>query len=203
MARRKFIKPCLSCGAPTSSRYCSRICIGAGIVANRNILDRFMKYVSPEPNSGCWLWLGVLTQLSSVDGRGSEGYGRCSCNGKTAAAHRVAYELLKGPIPEGLELDHLCRVRCCVNPDHLEPVTKDENFRRGLQGVLRSPITHCHNGHAFEGRNVMTFGKSRHCRECSLARGRVSDAKRRLKRKLALKSHQNLALQKPQTIFLT
>ncbi len=82
----------------------------------------------PEPNSGCWLWLGELN---------SAGYGRISQGnnkiGKRvrSLAHRVSYELAKGPVPEGFDLDHLCRVPCCINPDHLEPVTRSENNRRG------------------------------------------------------------------------
>jgi hypothetical protein len=93
--------------------------IGADWIALRSI---------PEPNSGCVLWLGELN---------SAGYGRISQGnnhvGKRVRylAHRVSYELAKGQVPEGMELDHLCRVRCCINPEHLEPVTRSENNRRG------------------------------------------------------------------------
>lgn len=73
---------------------------------------------------GCWLWEGAL--------RG--GYGRVKLDGRTQAAHRASYELHVGPIPSGLVLDHLCRNRSCVNPAHLEPVTTEENIRRGEQG---------------------------------------------------------------------
>ncbi len=81
--------------------------------------------IMPEPNSGCWFWLGAL----------SRGYGSL----KNARAHRVAYEMTIGPIPEGLVIDHLCRVTSCVNPDHLEAVTQAENVRRGLTCFRLSP----------------------------------------------------------------
>ncbi len=82
----------------------------------------------PEPNSGCLLWLGEVN---------SAGYGRISQGnshvGKRvrSLAHRVSYELAKGQVPPGMELDHLCRVPSCINPEHLEPVTRSENNRRG------------------------------------------------------------------------
>lgn len=68
----------------------------------------------------CWLWTGWRTN----------GYGRFTTNGKNWRAHRFAFEEMRGPIPEGLQLDHLCRVRHCVNPDHLEPVTRQQNMLR-------------------------------------------------------------------------
>lgn len=77
--------------------------------------------------SGCWLWLGAIN---------SDGYGRMrdprTSYGRMMQAHRFFYEQVRSPIPEGLQLDHLCRVRRCVNPEHLEPVTSRENVRRGL-----------------------------------------------------------------------
>jgi hypothetical protein len=75
----------------------------------------------PEPNSGCLLWLGYVTP---------KGYGSLKFNGHMRLAHRVAYEMTKGPIKKPLHIDHLCRVRCCVNPIHLEAVTIGENNRR-------------------------------------------------------------------------
>jgi hypothetical protein len=92
---------------------------------------RFFALMIPEPNSGCWLWLGSLRS----------GYGRFSLNGKTCEAHRVSYEHLVGPIPQGMMIDHLCRTRCCINPDHLEPVTNAENIRRGQAGKGPGALT--------------------------------------------------------------
>lgn len=96
------------------------------------VLRRAMAMVDVG-DGGCWLWRGT---------RGSSGYGQICIRGphRTRAirgAHRVLYEMLRGPVPEGLELDHLCRVRHCVNPDHLEPVTRTENVRRG---AARKPL---------------------------------------------------------------
>jgi hypothetical protein len=86
--------------------------------------ERFYDSIEPEPNSGCWLFaLG-----------GPRGYGYLSVGGRggrRVLAHRFSYELHVGPVPEGLVLDHLCRVRRCVNPRHLEPVTQRENVFRG------------------------------------------------------------------------
>jgi hypothetical protein len=91
-----------------------------------------------EPNSGCWLWLNALN---------GHGYGTRWHNNKQTGAHRVSYELHIGPVPEGLYLDHLCRVRCCVNPHHLEPVTQRENTLRGARGRMK---THCPHGHPLD-----------------------------------------------------
>ena len=94
------------------------------------LLARLEERLAPVTESGCWLWLGELNR---------NGYGRLSVGGRRAMAHRLAYELLVGPIAPGLVLDHLCRVRCCCNPAHLEPVTVRENTHRG-EAVLFSPI---------------------------------------------------------------
>lgn len=83
------------------------------------LIDRFMAKVYPCPMSGCWLWGGFLDR---------DGYGQYTAvQGTTARAHRVAYELLVGAIPAGLELDHLCRNRACVNPEHMRVATRREN----------------------------------------------------------------------------
>ena len=131
--------------------------------------DRMMSKISPCPNTGCWFWMD-----RSTNGRG---YGRVYYQGKSCQAHRAYYELLVGPIPDGLELDHKCRVTMCVNPDHLEPVTHRTNVRRGdamwVPGALRAAITHCLRGHAYEGRNVIWYRGRRRCRECSRIRDRM------------------------------
>lgn len=102
---------------------------------------------------GCWLWMGA-TQ--------TRGYGSAALNGRTHLAHRLVYELLVGPIPTGLTLDHLCYVKRCVNPNHLEPVTAVENKRRET-----SSRTHCLRGHELAGANLRVNGNGhRSCKTC-------------------------------------
>jgi hypothetical protein len=113
----------------------------------RPILDS--DYI-PVPESGCWIWLGSLN---------TNGYGDVSpckaTEGRSRLAHRLSYEQANGPIPDGLELDHLCRVRCCINPDHLEPVVKQVNILRGEGlGARSARKTHCVHGHPLSGSNL-------------------------------------------------
>lgn len=123
----------------------------------QQIIDR---HTMPIPESGCLIWLGAL---------GPGGYGSISFKSRKTSqvAHKFVYEFVKGPVPEGLELDHKCRVRSCVNPDHLEPVTRKENMRRGLKGILR---THCIHGHSYgEPGNLVSSRLKvgiRQCRAC-------------------------------------
>jgi hypothetical protein len=123
-----------------------------------SIIERFERKYIPEPNSGCWLWIGAI----------SSGYGHFNSGikGQSVLAHRFAYELHKGPVPEGLELDHLCRTRSCCNPDHLEPVTRQKN-------VWRSPIwdgnkTHCPQGHEYSADNIYWAGPNKTKRQCKI-----------------------------------
>jgi hypothetical protein len=108
---------------------------------------------------GCWLWTGATMRNGYAVIQRGRGLG-------TTAAHRVAYEALVGPIPAGLELDHLCRVRHCVNPAHLEPVSRSENNRRGARGVRRLV---CPEGHWLLGDNVGA-GDWRYCKTCRRAK---------------------------------
>jgi len=133
---------------------------------------RFMAKVMPEPNTGCWFWTGGLK---------ANGYGLFWL-GKVTAAHRASYEHFIGPIPDGLQIDHLCSVKCCVNPDHLEPVTAVENIRRaarsGLLGVGNRKKTHCPRGHKYTPENTYTYtrkggGPSRYCRACQRTKKRA------------------------------
>jgi hypothetical protein len=131
----------------------------------------------PIPFSGCWAWNGTVAY---------DGYGRLPSGrrGVTFPAHRVAYEYAKGPIPDGMQIDHLCRVKCCINPDHLEAVTPSINVLRGLvpttaskhmkslqdrlKAELRSdPAPHCKRGHPFDDENTYVDKNGFwHCREC-------------------------------------
>lgn len=117
--------------------------------------DRFISKWTPEPNTGCWLWFGWLN---------SAGYGMLHLDGKQKLSHREFYERAKGPIPHGLDIDHLCRVRNCVNPDHLEAVTRSVNLARGM--TLNKMKTHCLRGHLLAGDNVRISPGRRQCKVC-------------------------------------
>lgn len=108
----------------------------------------------------CWLWTGTVD---------TPGYGRVQINRRKIGAHRVAYEALVGPIPEGLDLDHLCRNRLCVNPAHLEPVTRRENLLRGnTVPAQRAARTHCPAGHEYTPENTYYSARNqRNCKECN------------------------------------
>lgn len=123
-------------------------------------------------SQGCWLWGGYLEE---------NGYGRLTVDGKPAWAHRVAYELFVGPVPEGMELDHLCRNRRCVNPRHLEPVSHQENMCRSPVGAaaFHRSKTHCPQGHPYSGDNLIIYRGMRYCRECQRRHKREYKARKR------------------------
>ena len=138
---------CRACAASIASQQAAR--------ANETTTDsKFERYV--DRRSGCWIWAGH---------RYSNGYGAISHERKQVLAHRWSYERFVGPIPAGLVIDHLCRNKSCVNPEHLEPVTSRENSRRAMR-------SHCVNGHEFTTDNTWMYRGKRYCRECRRRRVR-------------------------------
>jgi hypothetical protein len=116
----------------------------------------------------CWIWTAATNGVGyGVLGRGGRGAG-------LVYAHRFSYQIHRGAIPDGLELDHLCRNRGCVNPYHLEPVTRSENLRRSpVVGRYPRP-THCPQGHEMIGDNVrISPAGGRVCRACCRERRRI------------------------------
>lgn len=126
---------------------------------------RFWRKVSPAPSNACWIWWGA---------KNARGYGNVGRNKKTYLAHRVAYELTYGPVPPGLDLDHLCKTTGCVNPDHLEPVTFLANMRRRYADKPDERSTHCLKGHELNQVNTIWIPSSgqRRCRTCVNERSR-------------------------------
>ncbi len=143
--------------------------------------------VRVDPVSGCWLWTGAI----------DNGYAAMNVDGVMRNAHRVSYELFVGPVPDGLLLDHTCHKpetcrggkscihRRCINPDHLEPVTMLENFRRGCKppsglALFQRAKTHCPAGHEYSGANLVFRPNGyRACRECNRRRAELIRAARR------------------------
>jgi hypothetical protein len=140
-------------------------------VLGEKYLDRFVDRILVS--DGCWEWTG---------GKWNNGYGYLSVSTDTVknrlvCAHRVSYEFLVGPIDEGLHLDHLCRNPGCVNPQHLEPVTRKVNILRGTSPFAENARkTHCPHGHEYDEANTLIIrrkGKGtleRHCRACGRRR---------------------------------
>jgi HNH endonuclease len=128
----------------------------------RPLLERFEEKYIPEPNSGCWIWVGALDR---------DGYGRFYVDGTatSVSAHRISYALFKDILASDLQLDHLCRNRLCINPDHLEQVTARENWNRGFTLARRTQINNqCQRGHELTPDNVkISADKRRRCRQCT------------------------------------
>jgi len=140
----------------------------------RSVKDKLLERCTPEPNTGCWLWLGRLNR---------EGYGCVDIYSAEHSrfwpmlAHRVSYKTFSGAIPDGLGLDHLCRVRHCINPDHLEAVTIKINVLRGeTVSAVNAEREVCINGHPFDLANTRSWFDSktgrthRVCRACTRER---------------------------------
>lgn len=128
----------------------------------------------PEPMSGCWLWMYALDKNGyAVITQHVRGEGHKK---KTEFVHRAQFVKKHGPVPDGKVLDHLCRVRCCVNPDHLEPVTQAVNVARGDAGINMSQKTHCPQGHEYNAVNTrVSLNGGRVCRACDRERQRIRD----------------------------
>jgi len=122
-------------------------------------MTRIMPRVVRDEND-CWVWSGA---------KSSAGYGNIRVNKVWRHTHQFSFEFHKGPVPVGMEIDHLCRNRACCNPSHLEAVTRAENLRRAR--LHRVPSTHCARGHEMTEENTMREGPNgaRRCRICRLA----------------------------------
>lgn len=125
----------------------------------------------------CWLWARTI----------ENDYGRIWIGGekgKHYRAHRIVYEALVGEIPSGLSLDHLCRIKRCVNPAHLEPVTHQENVKRGNSGKFQKAKTHCPQGHEYNSENTYIASRGKYvlraCRTCK------RESKRRIRHENSL-----------------
>lgn len=119
----------------------------------------FTKHIRPAGE--CWEWTGSKT---------GNGYGQVGIAGKLTMAHRAVYEYFIADIPDGLDLDHLCRHRACVNPWHMEPVTRSVNLKRGNIGTYKRP-DECPQGHQYDAVNTYVTAKgSRSCRACARIR---------------------------------
>ncbi len=130
-------------------------------MGNANFMTRF----EFDTNGGCWLWSGPID---------AEGYGRAT----GGRAHRLSYFLHIGSVPAGLQLDHLCRVRCCINPNHLEPVEARVNTLRGVSvSAVNARKVVCDHGHPLTADNTALRRGARVCRACERRRSREYTAR--------------------------
>lgn len=150
----------------------------------KSVEERFWAKVDRRGPDECWLWAAS----GGVTPSGAR-YGQIRIGTHKVQAYRVAYELLVGPIPNRLTLDHLCRNSLCVNPRHLEPVPMKENLLRG-EGICarNARKTHCPMGHPYDDENTHVGKKNgyRTCRTCKRIKGRVRCHYNQLKRERGL-----------------
>jgi len=130
-----------------------------GIRPTTPFIERLEASIGRTP-FGCWIWLRGL--------RKGYGYFAFDAGKKKRSAHRASYEHFKGPIPKGMQIDHLCGIKCCVNPEHLEVVTRSENVKRAWQPAMESKRikTHCPNGHLYSLENLVPGQLKRGKRSC-------------------------------------
>lgn len=183
----RIIRECLRCNLqftiPPSKakegkgKYCSLTCY-KGPRGDQE--ERFMRQVYKEPTYQCWLWQGHI---------GKNGYGRWKPAGRSVSTHRWSYERFIGPIPEGLQIDHICNIKSCVNPEHLQPVTARVNVLKAKKGItsINAAKTHCVNGHPLFGANLRIYvtkdgKKSRVCKSCRQDRSKIQARKRLVRR---------------------
>lgn len=145
--------------------------------AKMTVEQQVEKYIYREPNSGCWIWTASLC---------ADGYGKArnSSFPSETLAHRLSWLYYKGSLPRFMEIDHKCRVRCCVNPSHMEVVSHAVNVLRGIRSPERhrnGRKTHCKRGHELSGENLYidryTAKTTRQCRTCRALRQAARRAK--------------------------
>ena len=135
------------------------------LIGDKGDLFRFITKVCVEQETGCWLWTGSKNR---------NGYGKFWYHGRTGTAFRFAYKFWHGPLPPGHEPDHLCENKICVNPDHLEGVTRRENLIRGNSPVgLNARKLHCIRGHTFTTTTTYSWRGQRYCRICNNNRAKA------------------------------
>jgi len=156
---RRCDATCHNATKPDCVCICGGLFHGGGDTFDDGPARRFWKKVAVSEETDCWLWTGSTS---------TAGYGTFWNGEGWSNAHRWLYQRVKGPVPEGLQLDHLCRQRNCVRPDHMEPVTSRENSLRGESlPAQNARKTHCPAGHIYDEENTYVTGRGyRNCRAC-------------------------------------